>query len=120
MTFNGKEVFTQETFSYSKAQVGDYVSQAVVDDAMDCLPPVCMSSACSQVGEPHSTRLDPDTGKYRNTYATFSLQYPTHCIAIGHYLLVSGRIRFRSSFCPARCSPCSCIPSSNKCIFQKA
>ena len=71
MTYNGKEVFTQETFSYAKVQIGDYVSQEVVDDAMDILPPVCMSSACSQVGEPHSTRLGPNTGKYRNTYETF-------------------------------------------------
>ena len=71
MTYNGKEVFTQETFSYNKAKIGDYVSQGVVDDATDCLPHVCMSSACSQVGEPHSTRLDPDMGRYRNTYATF-------------------------------------------------
>ena len=76
MTYNGKEVYTQDTFSYNTVQVGDYVSQEVVDDAMDMLPPVCMSSACSQVGEPHSTRLDPDTGKYRNTYETFKRVTP--------------------------------------------
>lgn len=71
MTYNGKEVWTRETFDYSKVQAGDYVDQAVVDDAMDCLPPACMSSQCSQMGEPYSHRQDPDTGKWRATYATF-------------------------------------------------
>lgn len=71
MTYNGKEVWTRETFDYSKVQAGDYVDQAVVDDAMDCLPPTCMSSQCSQMGEPYSHRQDPDTGKWRATYATF-------------------------------------------------
>ena len=31
--YKGKEVLTQDTFNYSTAQVGDYVEQAVVDDA---------------------------------------------------------------------------------------
>lgn len=68
---NGKRVFTQDDFDYSEAKIGDYVEQAIVDDAMNCLPPVCMSSACSQIGEPYSHREDPDTGKWRATYATF-------------------------------------------------
>ncbi len=71
MTYDGKHVYTPDDFSYSKARIGDYVSQEVVDDAMDCLPPACMTSACAQMGEPYSTRLDPDTGRHRNTYATF-------------------------------------------------
>lgn len=71
MTYNGKQVYTPDTFSYSAAQVGDYVTQAVVDNAMDCLPPACMTSTCAQMGEPYSTKLDPDTGKYRETYSTF-------------------------------------------------
>lgn len=88
MTYNGKEVLTLETFSYSEAQVGDYVSQAVVDDAMDCLPPACMTSECAQMGEPYSHREDPDTGKWRPTFATFRRvthgrdgiwQYCGHC-----------------------------------------
>ena len=69
--YKGKEVLTQNTFDYSTAQVGDYVEQAVVDDAMDCLPPACMGAACSQMGEPYSHREDPDTGRWRATYATF-------------------------------------------------
>ena len=88
MTYNGKEVYTPDTFDYGKAQVGDYVSQAVVDDAMDCLPPACMSSGCAQRGEPYSTKLDPDARRCRETYATFKRvtegrhgiwQYCGHC-----------------------------------------
>lgn len=71
MPYEGNEVWTQDTFEYSKAKVGDYVEQAVVDDAMDCLPPACMTSECAQMGEPYSHREDPETGKWRATYATF-------------------------------------------------
>ena len=73
MQYNGKEVFTRDTFSYKDIEKGDYVEQAVVDDAMNMLPPACMRSSCSQVGEPYSHRQDPDTGKWRATYATFKL-----------------------------------------------
>ena len=88
MTYNGKAVFTAETFNYSKAQVGDYVTQEVVDNAMDCLPPACMTSRCAQLGEPYSHRQDPDTGKWQPTFATFKRvtsgpdgiwQYCGHC-----------------------------------------
>lgn len=71
MTYNGKEVLTQETFNYATVQIGDYVEQAVVDNAMDCMPPASMSSRCSQMGEPYSHRLDPKSGRWRATYATF-------------------------------------------------
>lgn len=86
--YNGKPVLTQDTFDYSSVQIGDYVAQEVVDDAMDCLPPACMTSECAQMGEPYSCREDPDTGKWRNTYATFKRvtggtdaiwQYCGHC-----------------------------------------
>lgn len=50
---------------------GDYVTQDVVDNAMDCLPPACMTAGCSQMGEPYSTEFDERSGEYRNTYATF-------------------------------------------------
>lgn len=88
MIYNGKEVFTPDTFDYSTAQIGDYVTEAVVDDTMDCLPPACMTSTCAQLGEPYSMRQDPDTGKWRSTYATFRRitsgpdsiwQYCGHC-----------------------------------------
>ena len=50
MMFNGKNVLSQDDFDYSTVHIGDYVEQAVVDDAMDCLPPVCMRPRCSQLG----------------------------------------------------------------------
>lgn len=66
-----KKFWTTESFDYSKVKIGDYVEQAVVDDAMDCLPPASMRSDCSQLGEPYSTRFDPESGNWRSTYATF-------------------------------------------------
>lgn len=71
MTYSGKEVFTQDTFEYSKAQVGNLVEDNIVMNAMDCLPPACMRLSCAQLGEPHSHWEDPDTGKWRATYDTF-------------------------------------------------
>jgi hypothetical protein len=89
MLYEGKEVWTEETFSYQKVQVGDYVEQAVVDNAMDCLPPACMTARCAQMGEPYSHREDPETGEWKATYATFKKvggewpngiwQYCGHC-----------------------------------------
>ena len=69
--WNGKPVWDEDDFNYSTVCVGDYVSQAVVDDAMDCLPPVSMSAKCSQMGEPYSSQFDERVGRRRNTYATF-------------------------------------------------
>jgi hypothetical protein len=86
--YNNKEVFTEETFSYSKAQIGDYVEQAVVDDAMDMLPPANMSSFSAQIGEPYSHHYDPKAGRFRPVFATFKRitsgpngiwQYCGHC-----------------------------------------
>ena len=71
MRYDGKPVLSQDDFTYDTAQIGDYVEQAVVDDAMDCLPPACMGPRCSQMGEPCSQRKDPRTGKWRMTYHTF-------------------------------------------------
>ena len=71
MMYNGKPVIKQEDFSYDSVKIGDYVEQAIVDDMLDCLPPACMRSNCSQMGEPYSERQDPETGKWRETYVTF-------------------------------------------------
>ena len=71
MIYNGKEVFTCDTFDYSKAKIGDLVDADFVMNAMDLLPPACMRLSCAQVGEPYSHRLDPDTGNWRATYSTF-------------------------------------------------
>lgn len=71
MMYEGKEVFTQETFEYDKAKVGDLVEAAVVMDAMECLPPACMRLSCTQLGEPYSHRFDDIAGQFRATFATF-------------------------------------------------
>lgn len=69
--WNSRPVWTEDTFDYATAAVGDYVTQTVVDNAMNCLPPACMTSSCAQMGEPYSHRRDPDSGQWRPTYATF-------------------------------------------------
>lgn len=87
MIYNGKEVLNEDTFDYATVKVGDYVEEAVVDNAINCMPPACMSSRCSQMGEPRSHRLDPKTGRWRATYATFKRcgdnagvwEYRGHC-----------------------------------------
>lgn len=71
MTFNGKKVYSSEEFDYRNAKVGDYVEEEIVDDLINCVPPISMSRSCSQCGEPNSMRQDPDTGKWRNTFTTF-------------------------------------------------
>lgn len=71
MEYNGKKVYAADEFVYSKAKIGDYVEQEVGDDMLDALPPACMRSSCSQLGEPHSHRQDPDTGEWRATFPTF-------------------------------------------------
>lgn len=71
MTYNNKEVFTTENFSYEKAKIGDLVDSDFVMAAMDLLPPACMQLRCAQIGEPYSHRQDPETGAWRATYTTF-------------------------------------------------
>lgn len=80
MIYNGKEVFTRDNFSYETVKIGDYVEEAIVEDAINILPPACMAFECTQIGEPYSHRQDPDTGKWRATYSTFKViggVYPT-------------------------------------------
>jgi len=67
--YEGRKVFNKDTFMYSYP-VGTLVSEEVVDDAINALPPACMRSDCSQLGEPAGTRID-ENGNGRNTYATF-------------------------------------------------
>ena len=70
--YNGKKVFDRESFSYELAKIGDYVTEEVVDDAINCLPPASMTTRCSQMGEPISDRFDPDNHCWRSTYETFT------------------------------------------------
>ena len=79
-------IYTTEVFRYETAKVGDLVEQAVVDEAMNCLPPACMTARCAQMGEPYS-HLPDHTGTWRATYATFSKvcegvwEYRGHCFS---------------------------------------
>lgn len=85
MIYNGKPVYTSDTFSFEKVKIGDYVNQEVVDDCMGVVPPVCMSSRCSQTGEPYSYRQYPNTGKWRSTYSTFKCVAGTYPDGIWEY-----------------------------------
>lgn len=69
--YNGKDVLNMDYYSGCDAlEVGDYVASEIVDDLMNCLPPACMRSDCSQIGEPANHKEDSE-GKVRPTYATF-------------------------------------------------
>lgn len=83
--YNGKKIIKQDEFDWNAIQIGDYVEQAIVDDAMDLLPPASMSASSSQIGEPYSHRQDPDTGKWRATYATFKKVAGTYPNGIWEY-----------------------------------
>ncbi len=91
--YNGKPIFTQENFNYSEAKIGDYVEQAVVDDAMDCLPPASMSARCAQMGEPYSHREDPETGRLRPTYYTFKRVAESGLTVSGNSAAAASRAR---------------------------
>lgn len=71
MQYNGKEVLTWEEFRYSPEQVGCYVAQEVVEDAINSVPPVCLRSDCTQIGEAYDSRFDEKIDKWRATYNTF-------------------------------------------------
>ena len=66
-----KTVKTPDTFTYEGAKIGDLVNADVVMNAMNCMPPVTMRRDCAQLGEPYSHRQEPETGKWRPTFATF-------------------------------------------------
>lgn len=69
--FNGKEVIDKEHyFGLDACEIGDYFTEDMINDFMDVMPPACMRSDCSQIGEPISHRID-ENGKSRSTYSTF-------------------------------------------------
>jgi len=69
--YNGKEVVDKEHyFGLDAHEVGTYFTEDMVNTFMDVLPPACMRSDCSQIGEPVSCRID-DAGNNKNTYSTF-------------------------------------------------
>lgn len=69
--YDGKKVYNKDWYYGTDAlEIGDFVEDEIVDDLMNCLPPVCMRNDCSQVGEPSSSRIDKN-GKERYTFSTF-------------------------------------------------
>lgn len=69
--YEGKKVYNKDWYYGTDAlAIGDLVEEEIVDDLLNCLPPACMRSDCSQLGEPYSIRID-ECGIARNTYATF-------------------------------------------------
>ena len=86
--YNGKKVITMEDWygSFDKiVSVGDYVDAEIISEMVNCLPPACMRSDCTQMGEHYSHREDPKTGKWLPTYSTFKKvdkgiwEYCGHC-----------------------------------------
>ena len=62
------EIFTSETFRYETAKPGDYVVEAVVDEAINCWP---FSRVHAHKWGGHSHREDPKTSRWRASYVTF-------------------------------------------------
>ena len=71
MVYQGKEVLTQDTFSYETARPGDFVEQAVVDDADELYVPGLHDRAVFPDGYTAFPPSGPQTGHWRATYATF-------------------------------------------------
>lgn len=70
-TYNEKEVIDKEHFvSLAACEIGDYFTEEIVNDFMNMMPPVCMRSDCSQIGEPAAHKMN-DEGICKATYATF-------------------------------------------------
>lgn len=68
------------------AHPGDRVSEDVVDAFVSALPPVTLTDALVQCGDPHSYEFDDKEGRWRETFTTFckteeGWQYRGHCFA---------------------------------------
>lgn len=55
--FDGKPVWKQDNFTYEAVKVGDYVEQAIVDAAMDCVPPACMRAEVNVAPDGYFQRI---------------------------------------------------------------
>ena len=50
---------------------GDLVAHDLVDELVNCMPPLLLSAACTQTGEALDHIMDDRTGRYAPIYATF-------------------------------------------------
>ena len=81
------EIFTSETFRYEAAKPGDYVVEAVVDEAINCWP---FSRVHAHKWGGHSHREDPKTSRWRARLRYFRampryarhLEIPRHCFRV--------------------------------------
>lgn len=68
---NGRELIDREHyFGLDACEVGCYITEDLLDELLDMLPPACTRSDCSQIGEPVSHRI-AENGFEKPTYATF-------------------------------------------------
>lgn len=54
------------------ANPGDLVSEDIIEEFVNCLPPTTLHSDLVQVGEPYSYCYDPEAERWRETYTTFA------------------------------------------------
>ena len=66
-----KKVYNKDWYYGTDAlAIGDLVEEEIVDDIINALPPACMRSDCTQLGEPANHKVDAN-GKTKATYETF-------------------------------------------------
>lgn len=69
---------------FSKAaKPGDFVTEDIVEEFLNCVPPASHRAGYIQCGEPYSHQLDPETGRWQGTYSTF-LKADEHWIYCGN------------------------------------
>ena len=56
------------------ARPGDEVTEEIVEEFRDCVPPVNNGRSVMQCGEPYDYRFDPERKINRATYTTFELR----------------------------------------------
>ena len=79
---NDKPVYSEDLFYIEALCVGDYVESSIINDLLNCLPPACMRSDCSQLGEVVFHTEDKN-GKHRPVYHTFAYVDEDTCKYIG-------------------------------------
>ena len=68
--YHGKKVCNMEWYcGIGALEIGDLVDASIVDQIINCLPPACMRSDCTQLGEPTDHRMDK--GQLKPVFATF-------------------------------------------------
>ena len=63
--WNGRKLISMEDWTGNFSDIaspGDLVDEEIVDEMINCVPPACMKSSCTQCGEPYSHKED-ENGK---------------------------------------------------------